>query len=65
MTDANGDVITDCATINAPTSTVALNAYAHTPSNWICTDSMGYLVIDSITGGVPTVGGNCGLMYAR
>jgi hypothetical protein len=61
MTDANGDVITDCATINAPTSTVALNAYAHTPSNWICTDSMGYLVIDSITGGVPTVGGNCGL----
>ncbi len=61
MTDANMDVVVDCATIYDTLATVALNVYAHAAEPWICTDSMGALVIDSITGGVPAPAA-CGIL---
>ena len=60
MTDANSDVVIVCDSVVDTLATVALNAYAHTPTPWICTDSLGILVIDSITGGV-TGSFDCGL----
>ena len=53
MIDANDDTVTVCDSIVALASAPLLS-YTHAIDKWVCTDSMGYLVIDSITGGVPT-----------
>ncbi|MBD3636154.1 MAG: T9SS type A sorting domain-containing protein [Crocinitomicaceae bacterium] len=60
LTDANSNSVIVCDTIYdlAPSP---LEVYAHTPSEWICTDSMGLLVIDSLTGGVPVGTQTCGI----
>jgi hypothetical protein len=50
MVDASGDTVIVCDTILALAS-APLTAYVHPVNEWICTDSVGYLIIDSITGG--------------
>lgn len=53
MVDAAGDSVIVCDSIVAMAD-APLNVYVHAIDEWICTDSTGYLVIDSITGGSPT-----------
>ncbi|MCH2233390.1 MAG: T9SS type A sorting domain-containing protein [Crocinitomicaceae bacterium] len=52
-TDGDGSVITLCADIVA-LATDSLQVFAHATEDWICTDSMGLLIIDSIVGGAPS-----------
>ena len=60
MIDAADDTVIVCGEVFDTLATTALELFAHTPTEWICTDSMGLLVIDSITGGVPAAI-DCGL----
>lgn len=60
-TDAVGSVVTECADVLG-LATDSLFAFTHADPAWICTDSLGTIVIDSITGGLPTAGGGpCGI----
>lgn len=52
ITDDIGQMFVVCDVIS-DLGTTAMNVYTHTLNDWICTDSMGGLVIDSITGGSP------------